>query len=104
MSYHWWDFYFTDNLKHQCWWSGGRKLDGKFQWIDQHAFAFDMVYSFWRKGQPDNLYSKEDRLQICKWSNDGTTDIETYGWNDHNSDHKGPFVCEKKADVRDVFG
>ena len=79
-------------------------MDGKFQWIDQHAFAFDMVYSFWHKGQPDNVYSKEDRLQICKWSNDGTTDIETYGWNDHNSDHKGPFVCEKKADVRDVFG
>lgn len=63
-----------------------------------------MTYTYWNKGQPDNNNNLEDRIHICKYDNVATTGIQTYGWNDHTSEYTGPFICEKKADVKDVFG
>ena len=98
------NFSSTGNVKHGCWWIAARRIDGKIQRIDQDNFPFEMTYTFWSKGQPDNAAGKEDRIHICKNNNDATNGIETFGWNDHNKDRIDSFICEKKANVVDVFG
>ena len=77
------------------------ELMERFSGLTKTAFLSRWPTHF---GARVNQTTLQDRIHICKNNNDATNGIETYGWNDHNSDRIDSFICEKKANVVDVFG
>lgn len=63
-------------------------------WSDGNEETYPLTFSNWDTlhDQPDNHNESEDKIQICKYSDDGD---KYFAWNDNTSVANYSYICEK---------
>ena len=93
----WWSCLARSQTHDNCWWIGGEKIQGGYFVWNKGPGNGRMFFGFtdWdvRNGQPDNNWSSEAYVQICKYTT--RSGMPYIAWNDNASDHKAtrcPFL------------
>ena len=66
---------------------GGKRVAGRWYWVDGDGTHTAMKITNWDNGQPDNQWGTQNCVQMWWWKPK---------WDDVWCDAERPFICEKE--------